>query len=127
MSIRNAMVLAVFLAPALACASASSGEGGLDANTITREQIQDLTGVSSAYTVIEDLRPIWLRKRGNTSFLQEGEIRVYQDNVSIGGVENLRNIHPDNIESIQFLDARRANFRFGPGHEHGVILVNTRR
>ena len=127
MSIRTAMVLAVCLFPVMACASASSREGGLDANIITREQIQDLTGVSNAYTVIEDLRPIWLRKRGSTSFLQEGQIRVYQDGVSLGGVENLRNIHPDNIEYIEFLDARQANFRYGSGHEHGAIMVNTRR
>jgi hypothetical protein len=110
-----------------ACSTAGSGGSRLNANLITREQIAELTGVSDAYTVIEDLRPTWLQKRGNTSFRQEGEIRVYMDGVSVGGLDDLRNIHPDNIESIEFLDERRASFRFGPGHEHGVILVTTRR
>jgi hypothetical protein len=38
----------------------------------------------------------------------------------------LRSIHSDNVESIRFMDERQASFRFGPGHEHGAILVTLR-
>ncbi len=116
----------VLLLMTVACGAGGSGGSGLNSDLITREQI-DEQGPSNAYNIIEALRPIWMQKRGNTSFHNEGEIRVYLDNTSLGGIEALRGIHSDNIESITFLDERRASYRYGPNHEHGVILVMTRR
>jgi hypothetical protein len=109
-----------------ACAAGTSGGGGLAADLITRDQIEEF-GASDAFDLVRALRPTWLHKRGSTSFYNEGEIRVYLDGTDLGGIEDLRNIHSDNIETLQFLDARQANLRFGPGHEHGVILVLTRK
>ena len=104
------------------CAHGTAGGPRVDADLLTQADIEAM-GASNAYDVIQALRPFWLQKRGSTSFRQEGEIRVYQDGTHIGGIESLRGIHSDNIESIRFLDERQANFRFGPGHEHGAILV----
>jgi hypothetical protein len=108
------------------CGSTGSRGSGLDADLITREQI-DEEGPASAFEVVQALRPLWLEKRGATSFFDEGEIRVYLDGSSLGGIDSLRGIHSDNIESMSFLDERRASYRFGPGHEHGVIHVITKR
>ncbi|MBT8395988.1 MAG: hypothetical protein HKO65_19715 [Gemmatimonadetes bacterium] len=126
MQVRKTTLAVLILLMTLACGSAASGGSGLDANLIAREQIDEV-GPSNAYNIIEALRPTWLQKRGPTSFYNEGEVRVYLDNSSLGGIEALRGIHSDNIESISFLDERRASFRFGPNHEQGVILVLTRR
>jgi hypothetical protein len=52
---------------------------------------------------------------------------VYLDATSLGGRETLRNIMTDEIESIQFLDARRATLRFGSGHVNGAIVITARR
>ncbi len=108
------------------CGPAGAGGPSINSNLLSREEIAE-AGPSNAHDIIQALRPTWLRKRGQTSFLQEGEIGVYQDGTGIGGIDVLRGIHSDNIESIRFLDERQASYRFGPGHEHGVILVTTRR
>lgn len=126
MSARTTILAGLFLLMAAACGTGGSGGSGLNANLITRDQI-DEEGPSNAYVIVQALRPIWLEKRGATSFHNEGEIRVYMDGSSLGNIESLRGIHSDNIESISFLDERRASYRFGPGHEHGVIHVITKR
>ena len=107
------------------CGTVATGGLSTDRNLLLREQIAEL-GPSNAYDIVQALRPVWLQKRGSTSFYQEGEIRVYLDGTSIGGIEVLRGIHSDNIESIRFLDERQASYRYGSGHEHGVILVTTK-
>jgi len=123
---RKCFLSVLLLIMTAACGSSGSGGSGIDANLITREEI-DEQGPTNAYNIIEALRPVWLQKRGPTSFYNEGEIRVYLDNSSLGGIETLRGLHTDNIESISFLDERRASYRFGPNHEQGVILIMTRR
>ena len=126
MSFRGAVLSVSLFLLCSGCGTAGSGGNRLDANLISRAQI-DEEGPSDAYVIVQAIRPLWLEKRGSTSFENEGEIRVYLDDTSLGGIESLRGIHSDNIETISFLDERRASFRYGPGHEHGVILVVTRR
>jgi hypothetical protein len=126
MSVRVATIGGLILLLSVGCGTAGSGGPGLNANLITRAQI-DEEGPSNAYLIVQAVRPLWLEKRGSTSFYEEGEIRVYLDGSSLGGIDSLRGIHSDNIESMEFLDERRASYRFGPGHEHGVIHVITRQ
>lgn len=126
MSVRNMILGGLVFLMSVGCGTTGSGGSGLDANLVTREEI-DEEGPANAYQIVQALRPLWLEKRGATSFYNEGEIRVYLDGSSLGGLESLRGIHSDNIESITFLDERRASLRFGPGHEHGVIHVITKR
>jgi hypothetical protein len=109
-----------------ACAGHSPGSPRPNATVITQAEIVD-AGSSDAYLLVQKLRPVWLQKRGSTSFSQEGDIVVYLDATSLGGRETLRNITTDEIESIQFLDARRATLRFGSGHVNGAIVITARR
>ena len=108
------------------CGGGAGTGARVDANLITLEQIQE-EGPTNAYNLVQALRPTWLQKRGPTSFYNEGEVRVYLDGTSLGGIDSLRGIHTDNVQSIQYLDERRASYRFGPGHEQGVILVTLKK
>ena len=93
------------------CGPAGAGGPSINADLLTREEIVE-AGPSNAHDIIQALRPMWLKKRGQTSFVQEGEIRVYQDGTGIGGIDVLRGLHSDNIESIRFLNERPRNMRF---------------
>lgn len=105
-----------------ACAHATGGTVPNDSNRITAVEM-DAAGVSDVYELIEKLRPQWLRKRGEGSLFQPSEVVVYVDDTPVGGPDELRSISSSNVESLQFLDARRATFRFGAGNVHGAILV----
>ena len=123
---RRAIVLVAGLLLILtSCASRSDGGPRLNANLITRADIDEM-GPSSAFNIIEALRSNWLRKRGRTSIAQEGEIWVYVDGSGPSSLDILSTIHSDNIESLRFMNERQATFRFGSGHEHGAILVTLR-
>lgn len=115
-------VVTLFL---LACATGPPGAPRPNPNLITRAEIDD-AGPSSALDLIQKLRPVWLRERGAVSFTDETDLVVYLDGSRIGGRGELRSIHTHNIESLEFLDARRATNRFGPGHVNGAILIRTR-
>ena len=122
----RAIVLVAGLILLLAgCASQGGGGPRVNANLITRAEIDEM-GPSNAYNIVQALRSNWLRKRGSTSFRQEGEILVYVDGTGPSSLDILRGIHSDNIESLRFMNERQATYRFGSGHEHGVILVDLR-
>ena len=108
-----------------ACATGAPGAERPDPNLITRTEI-DEAGPSSAYDLIQKLRPMWLRERGAVSFNDETDVAVYLDGSRLGGREELRGIHSQNIETLEFLDARRATNRYGSGHVNGAILIQTR-
>ena len=125
MRTRAIVFIAVLVLPLAGCASASSGGPRMNANLISRAEIDEF-GPHNAYDVIDALRKNWLQKRGRTSFVQEGEIWVYVDGTGPSSLDTLRGIHSDNIESLRFMNERQASFRFGSGHEHGAILVTLR-
>ena len=119
-------LLALFLTLVfVACAPRAPGAPRPNSNLITRAEI-DEAGPSSAYNLIQNLRPVWLRERGAVSFTDETDLAVYLDGTRLGGRGELRNIYTHNIESLEFLDARRATNRFGAGHVNGAILIRTR-
>lgn len=123
---RRTVVLAgltVFLA---ACAAQSSSSPRPNASLITQAEVVE-AGVTDALQLVEKLRPAWLQRRGPTSFTQEGDVAVYLDGTRMGEREALRSITTDNVESIEYMDAGRATFRFGAGHQYGAILVTTRK
>lgn len=119
--------LAPFLAVALfvalsACTGSGQGSGG-DPSKITQEEIKRVEQVSSAYAVVQRLRPNWLRKRGPSSISNPGTIYVYVEGNRYGSPESLRQIDPINVREMEFLTDDRATMRFGTGHDNGVILV----
>jgi len=121
---KPALVVAAVMALA-ACATGSADSPRYNADRISRVEV-DQAGPSSAYDLVQKLRPIWLRKRGSTSFTQEGDIVIYLDGTRMGDRESLRTIHTANVETLEFLDARRATARLGAGHVNGAILITTR-
>jgi hypothetical protein len=84
--------------------------------------------VATAYEVVEQLRPEYLRNRGPTSVSRPTppEAVVYLDGVRQGGLETLRRIRKQTLREIRYMDAREATTLYGTGHRAGAILVVTR-
>lgn len=129
-SIISGITLLAVVVTMAACATAgsqNSSRGG-DRNRITEQQVEEVTPqYSTAYDVVQNLRPLWLRKRGATSITQEGEIAVYIDGTRYGTPGDLRTISITSVESMRFLSPSEATNRYGTGHTHGAILVRTKR
>mgnify|MGYP002760590530 FL=1 len=102
-----------------------SRSGG-DPNEITREEIQRVEQVSSAYSVVQRLRPNWLRKRGPSSINNPSDIVVYVEGSRYGPPPSLRQVDPLNVASMRFLTDDQATTRYGTGHDNGAILVRLR-
>lgn len=99
-----------------------------DRHRITAEQMERVgTRYQTAYDVVQALRPLWLRKRGRTSFTQEGDIALYVDGTRTGTPQDLRAISVIDVQSMRFLPPAAATNRYGTGHTHGAILVKTKR
>lgn len=109
-----------------ACASAPGTPTPNNQDVITASEIE-AAGVSNVHDLVQKLRPQWLRKRGEGSFFQQSDVAVYVDDTPVGGPDQLESISSADVESLQFLDSRRATFRFGSGHEHGIILVKMKK
>jgi hypothetical protein len=113
----------------LGCASSggsSSQTVGGDQSLLTSAEL-DQQDWRNCYEAVETLRPFWLIKRGARDLADAGQIWVYEGSVRLGGVETLRGINASNVVAMHFLSASSAQQRWGPGHEHGVILLETRR
>lgn len=123
----SAAALALTLAAA-ACAARGTGAPGERpaADVLSREEIEQ-AGPATAYELIQKLRPLWLRTRGPTSFRDPAEIGVYVNSVHVGSLAELRNYQAEEIAKLEFLDARKAAYRFGPGNVHGAIVLTTRK
>lgn len=109
-----------------ACSPATQGPSR-DRNTITTEEVRS-AGVSNAYQLVERLRPLWLRSRGDRSVRLETEILVYLDGAMLGDLEALRNIPIDIVVSVRALDSAEAMKLPGLGSRHveRAIMVETR-
>jgi hypothetical protein len=102
--------------------------GSGDRNRITAEQVEQAAErYNSAYGIIENLRPLWLRKRGRSSIMNESDIAVYVDGSRYGTPSDLRSISAMSVESLRFFPPAEATNRFGTGHVHGIIMVYTKR
>jgi hypothetical protein len=105
---------------------------------IGREEVAN-TRVSTAFDLVQALRPQWLRARGSDALrivtradanwvADESPIIVYQDGRVLGpGVELLRSIPHTSIEHVEYFDAAEAQQRWGVGHPQGAIHVISKR
>ena len=119
----------------LACAlplglwSCASGSGGpsRDPDLISTEEIE-AADLRTAYEVVERLRPLWLRSRGDRSTHLTTEIVVYQDNTMLGDIETLRSVPIELVDVIRSLDAAEAGRLAGLGSRHveRVIMIVTK-
>lgn len=121
-----AMLALAVLLVAPGCASTDSGERE-SRDVLTRAQLDDVDHLT-AWDAVRRFRPLWLRTaRGQDTFSSgRGTIRVYVDDVFMGGPEALRDEDVRHIEAIRYLDSRRATTRFGSDHPSGAIMITLR-
>jgi hypothetical protein len=121
---RRAVLLAML---AVGCASAAS-RSGQSANLLTREEVM-AANVSNLYDAVQRLRPRWLNVRGARSLSQlSTEIVVYQDLTHLGGVDVLRQLSPEMISRLRYLDGATATASLpglGSRHVVGAIVIET--
>ena len=107
-----------------ACASSGRSDGGVrrDRNVITNAEL--ISGVLDAtvYDAVERLRPQWLRARGRVGSAP----RVIWDNQPYQ-LDILRNMQPQDIDTLRFISAADATTRWGLGYPSGAIEVVSRR
>jgi hypothetical protein len=152
-----ALVAGILLAACGGQAGREAGTArGSRSEIITREQIEK-GRFTSAYAAVEALHNNWLIVRNVTTSLGAGKeapptrqtpagpvvtqpvdenrappgmnvgIQVYLDGVRLGGVEDLRRISTQSVQSIRHYTAQEAQVRFGIGHSNGAIVVATTR
>ena len=121
----------------LMVASCTSGQGPASStstqldrrNLITYEEIKAArTPGWSAWDLIAQMRPTFLRARGTTSLRDPSQVRavVYVDGILYGKLESLRNLNIEEIREIEFINSGDATTRFGTDHLGGAILIRTR-
>ena len=122
------MLAAVMMAIVAACSSASSARrpSASPPGVITMDELS-ATRYSTAFEVVQALRPQWLRGRGRTSLNLSESVKVYLDDSPLGEPEQLRSISARSIASIRYLDGNTATQRWGMDHGQGAIMVSTRR
>jgi hypothetical protein len=109
--------------------SSPTGFAGDKRNIITYEEIKAAkTPGWSAWDLIAQTRPNFLRSRGATSLRDPTPVRavIYLDGVMYGKLESLRTLNVEEIREIEFISAGDATTRFGTDHLGGAILIRTR-
>src|SRR3982075_2112984 len=87
----------------LACAPPSTGRPVQEANVITKEEILS-THAANVYDAISNLRPNFLRYRGQTTIrgADTGYPKVYLDRMLYGDINSLKNMNLNGIREIHF-------------------------
>jgi len=136
----------VFVCGTLSCSSASgtaantSATPKVDPDVISKAEI-DSQPWRDAYDIVQVLRPSWFsRKSGSATTRRMGVstsnsaigagLLVYIDNSRMGGVDALRQIRPNSIESLTFMDAATATAKLpavGTSVITGAIVARSRR
>lgn len=133
-----------FLLTATACAT-TGGAGGTSTKSsstkITKPEIT-ASSASSAYDVVSQLHPDWLRPSksnltGVLSSTQTGQtgvrqpvVLVYLDGVRMGGVDQLRSLSAAVVMSIEFVDGDRVATVVrdsGTNTPDAAIMVSTKQ
>ena len=81
---------------------------------------------ANLFDLVQAVKPNWLRARSPNSFQSPGFVQVYLDDVRLGGVENLRTIATQGVQTIRWYDPITASSRWGLNHEQGAIVVSMR-
>jgi hypothetical protein len=83
------------------------------------------TALLTAYDAVERLRPFYLRQRGPSTLLSVGDtrVKVFLNDVPIGGVDVLRTIPASEVAWIRYLSPPEATVRFGTQAGGGAIIV----
>ena len=124
--IGRAILAALLAGFVVACSSSPRQRTGTRQQRVITMAELDAVRYSTAFEVVEALRPQWLRTRGRTSFRAQESVKVYLDDSLLGDPQQLRQITTRSISSIRFMDGNEATTRWGLDHGHGAILVSTR-
>lgn len=134
LELRTALVVAVLFAAGCGTAPVRSGTTAPDSRTLTTAEITQ-SGLTTAWDVVERLRPQWLHVRAARSLNGGGpavsgpgatSVVVYVDGVRAGDLTALKDVNAASVESMKFLDASEATNEHGTGHLYGAIEVRTR-
>lgn len=123
---KSFMILMV--AAGVACASAGTGTGtSHNSDVITAEQVA-ATRESNAYDAINQIKPLWLKSRGQTSVNSGSSpyASVFVDGQYFGDLGSLRQIIAPQVKEIRYLNGPNAVTRYGMQYGTGVIEVTTR-
>ena len=120
--------LAALILPAgLAAQDTTRKEPRLTRNPdlISEQEIRAAPDASqTALSLVEQLRPNWLRQRGASSTRSvTPPPQVYVSGLKRGGPSTLADVARASIKEIQHLRGTDASQRYGMGHESGAILV----
>jgi hypothetical protein len=119
-------IVAMLCVLAGACGARSNTAGTRGStNLITTAEV-DASGHQDAFTLVQALRPNWLRVRGTSSIAVREIVQVYLDGSKLGGPEYLRQISTHSISSLRYMDGLEATQRWGLDHGAGAIVVSTR-
>jgi hypothetical protein len=123
MSLARTFVTLAALLALTACSASSGGSAPRrSSSVITTDEIR-ASHATTVYDLVQGTRPHWLRARGVTSLRDPATIIVYVNRVRSGGVDVLRQLRLEAVESLRFLDEVAATAQHGPGHSYGVIEV----
>lgn len=142
-----ALALSVALAagacapPATTGSSTASGNTKPSPNRISKAEI-NATSASSAYDVVSQLHPDWLRpprssmagtlgatKTASTS-VRAPLVLVYLDGVRLGGIDELRSLSASSVMSIEYADSNRVAMvvrDMGNVTPDAAIMVSTKQ
>jgi hypothetical protein len=98
-------------------------------DVLTTEEIRAAVGASDAYSLIQKLRPGWLRVRGDPNVPDtDGSlvIQVYYNGRHAGTVAVLREYEVSQLVSMRWVDPIAARSSYGAGHGRGVIAIEGR-
>jgi hypothetical protein len=92
---------------------------------ISEQEIQAAPDAwQTAFALVEQLRPNWLRQHGVGSMRSTTAVpQVYVSGMKRGGPSTLEDVPRASIKEIQHLRGTDASQRYGMGHESGAILV----
>jgi hypothetical protein len=124
---RNGQLAVLMLCMLAAGCSARGGSSGAprgDVNVITAAEVA-ASSHADAYSLVQSLRPQWLRVRGASSIASRETVRVYLDGSLLGGPDHLRQLSTHSINSLRYMDGLEASQRWGLDHGGGAIMVST--
>ena len=124
---RRRLGLGAILVCVAACAPATRiapTATSYDMSILSRSEIRD-ANVTDMYDVIARLRPQYLTRRGETSFLlrAQTQVSVYVDNMRLGGIESLRGIPVASVQRVRYFNAAEATYRWGMNNSGGAIQL----
>ena len=128
------VALTVLSLSAATLAGLSSLAAQRRSNVLTTEEIQR-ANVATAYEAIQTLRPRWLQGPRELSRMparadespQSPGISVYINEVSVGGVDYLKDIAAATVLELRWLSPFEAASRFGPTEGQAAIVVTLKR